>query len=236
MRYLILFLTVALISCGSSEKSLISISEEESSAVGKVLEFYDGECHRSIGFESKNGVKEKYFELSMKKSQLIEQYAGMEEMPASNIAHIFYSNLKKDKSKYTHVRVSIERNKAEVFTKSFQVEQLELIDQYLPMLDKVTKGIREEDYESLIQLFDADRLESVTAEILKEYCGSYDEVYGLPIRSQINGFKALKDDKLGKELIYLIGALEREKQNSPIVLVLNAENGKVLRFLFENGL
>ena len=227
-------MTIALIGCHSNgTPKILDASQEEAAAVDKVLDFYYGECHQSIGFDTKNGKKETYFQLTMKKSEMLEQYSDLLEMPASNIAYIFYSNLDKDKNEYTHIRVRIELEGGETYEGKYPVDQLALIERYIPVLGQVTTTMIEKDYAGLLQLFDDDVAKSLSAEQLNEYCSKYDTALGNPTMSQLQGFSYFQDEKSGKPLVHIAGVLGREKDSSPITLFLNAANGKVRTLKFE---
>jgi len=83
----------------------VGVTDTEVQAVQSVLDFYGGICNRHKGFNSENGETDTYFELEMSQSELIESYSNMLELPASNIAYLFYSNLNDEQDNYTHVKV-----------------------------------------------------------------------------------------------------------------------------------
>ena len=67
----LLFLTLIITSC----KKEIGVTEKEVNSVQQVLNFYNGECLRHKGFQTKNGETKTYFELEMSKSSLLESNA-----------------------------------------------------------------------------------------------------------------------------------------------------------------
>lgn len=86
----------------------IEASKTEVEAVNKVIQFYSGQVNRSIGFKIANGKKANYFELQVSKSDLLNNEQRYLTEQAGNVAYIFYTNLKEEKSNYNEIRVKID--------------------------------------------------------------------------------------------------------------------------------
>lgn len=115
--YTFIILGLFLISCGKQHKgvkhptllsNLVSITDNEDKGIKEILRIYEGYCKYAIGYSASTiKGKKKYFELEISKSDIIEKYARIAEMPASNIAYLFYRNLKNENNNYDEIHVVI---------------------------------------------------------------------------------------------------------------------------------
>ncbi len=85
----------------------VTETENEINAVQEVLNFYNGECLKSKGFEKNNGVDKHYYEIEISKSEFLNQSPDKLKSHSANIAYLFYSNLKNEKSNYDEIKVKI---------------------------------------------------------------------------------------------------------------------------------
>lgn len=147
MRKFILIPFLLLISCNN-----ILVSELEEQAVESVLDFYGGVCYRSKGFNSKNGETKTYFELKMTESEVIESQMNKVYLPSSNIAYLFYKNLKEEKNNYDEVHVVlISQDKSEQeFV--FPISLLEKVEKRMSVAEKTVEILKNKKIESLIPL------------------------------------------------------------------------------------
>lgn len=110
MKYLGLSILIAssltITSCGNRHEgeqkptllsNALSITDNEDKGVKEILDFYGGYCKYAIGASASTETgKKKYFELELSKSDAIEERAKVAQMPASNIAYLFYKNLNQE--------------------------------------------------------------------------------------------------------------------------------------------
>jgi len=173
--YILLSIFLIITSCGNKREgehktglfsNFISISDNEDKGVKEILAFYGGQCKYAIGASAstKDG-KKKYFELEMSQSVVLEDYANKIEMPASNIAYLFYSNLKDEKSSYDEIHSIIILKDGTKKTFEYSTEKLELVDKRMSLAKKTVDLLTNKDYENLKLLlnnelfkFDKDEL------------------------------------------------------------------------------
>lgn len=203
------------------------VTQNEQNAVQEVLNFYGGICNRSKGFHTKNGNTETYFKLEMEKSALLESYSGLAELPASNIAYLFYSNLGNEQKNYTHIKVSIKFNNGGIEDFEFSAWRLKQIKEFIPILNSISDDVKYQRYNSLYSKFDPEIAIDLSSDQLKSFCFPQDSAYGLTKQYQFQGFAFFYDDN-NKPLIKLVNFMIREKANTPLIVVLDKKKKTLL--------
>ena len=144
---LLLITSISLLSCsnrrdGEDKKTLlsnfISITDNEDKGVKKILNFYGGYCEYSIGATlSTTEDKKKSFELKLSKSEILDKFSKTPEIPASNLAYLFYTNLKEEKKNYDEIESVLLFNNREEYKTTFSSDQLEMIGEKMTVLNQV---------------------------------------------------------------------------------------------------
>ena len=204
------------------------LSDNEKSAMNKVTEFYGGSCGWSKGFEYENGTNEDYFELKMSGSELLRQYADMIEMPASNCAYLFYTNLGEDQKKYTHIRVGINLGEEGGFEKSFPTKDLKEIKQLTPYLPLIEKLAISEDYETIWATFDPEIQATMTKDTLRDFFQMNDSLCGPFGQIQFQGYRFYKSEEDEREMVHLACVVIREKENTRLSMYFDRKTRKLM--------
>lgn len=223
------FLIVFLASCGN-----LLISKTEKEAVNEVLKFYGGTCNYSFGFATKNGSSEKYFELEIRKSQLVETYSKAPEIPASNIAYLFYKNLKNEQSKYDNIRVKIDLEDGQSHEYKYDALELNEVINTIPILNETSAKIKNQDFIGIFNSFDDSARVGLDENKLKAFLSPYDSAYGTIKQTQFQGFSFLKDEFNNQKIIQLYGVMQRTRENTPITVLVSRLSDKI--FLIRYGL
>ena len=214
--------------------NFVSITDNEDKGIKEILDFYGGKCKYAVGaLASTTEGKSKYFELEMSQSELIESYSNMLELPASNIAYIFYSNLNEEKNNYTHVKVKINLSGGEPYEYSITAEELEEIKVLAPILETTSGLIESQDYEGLLSQFDKEIATGLNAAQLGAYCTPYDSAYGKVETAQFQGYSFFKDNETHRPLVHIVGILKRGRNNTPISLFVDRKTKKVVTMKYE---
>lgn len=229
MRKLIGILIIGILSACNN----VGVTDTEVQAVQSVLDFYGGICNRHKGFSTTNGKKETYFELEMSQSQLIESYSSILELPASNIAYLFYSNLGSEQDNYTQVKVKINLSNEQSHEFTYGSEDLKEIEKMTPILQRASEKIKSEDYEGLLSHFDKKLASTLNSNLLKAYCTPYDSAYGKIEETQFQGFTFFETKEDNRPLVQLTGIMIRENTNTPITLVLDRESNRILTMKYD---
>lgn len=232
-----------LTSCGNKREgeqktgllsNFVSITDNEDAGVKEILAFYGGQCKYAIGVSAstKDGNK-KYFELEMSQSEVIENLADKIEMPASNIAYLFYKNLKEEKVNYNEIHSVILFDDGTKKTFKYSTEQLELVINRMDLAYKTVELLSNQDYENLKTLFNTNELKIDKDIVISDLKKLEPELLGIN-EFRPFGFRINKS-KNGTNLLHISGALIREVQNNAfsIDVDLNSKKEEILGMQFE---
>jgi predicted transcriptional regulator len=177
----------------------VGVSKTEVQAVDKVLEFYGGEINRSIGFKTANAKKTDYFELKISKSQLLNNDQKDLTEHAGNIAYLFYSNLKNEKSNYDEIKVIIDLQNGESRSYNFPVNELKEIEALYQEIEKTNNSINNSDFKFLANQFD-ERIGTNEIE-LEKLLSQLHSNFGSIKQIQFQGFQFSNDKDMGDYII-----------------------------------
>jgi hypothetical protein len=223
-KFLSISVIILLYSCNK-----VTETENEINAVQAVLTFYDGECLKSKGFEKENDVDKQNYEMEISKSELLNQNPDKLKSHSGNIAYLFYSNLKSDKTNYNEIKVRI--NLSNGFSQNFKYSDNELneIEKFQPKINEIIKYIKTENYENLPKQFeDSIKIDKKT---ISELFSSLRSKYGKIKRTQFQGFQFEDSNNFGK-IIVIREALVFEKITASMNLIFNRESKKLLSVEF----
>jgi hypothetical protein len=205
----------------------VSITDNEDKGVKEILDFYGGYCKYAIGASAWTETgKKKYLELELSKSEVIEQKAKVAQMPASNIAYLFYKNLnKEERDNYNEIHTVLIFADGEKMTFEFPSEQLELVGQRLKVVNKVVGLIKEKNFEALKPMLNDKALVSYDKNELVANLVKVDPQFG----NVTEGFRPfgfrINKAKDGTDVLHISGAIIRDKQSNEFSVDLNL-NGK----------
>ena len=165
LSYLTL-ITFLLISCAEKHKgeqstsllsNVLSITDNEDKGIKEVIGFYGGSCEYSIGesFSTDSG-KKKFFELKLTKSEVADKFASVPEFTASNMAYMFYKDLKNDRKKYAEIHSVLILNKKDKYEYKYSTWKLDTISAKLKLFNKVFESIKGKNYDQLKTILSND--------------------------------------------------------------------------------
>lgn len=204
-------------------------TENEINSVQAVLNFYNGECLKSKGFEKNNGVNKKYYEIEISKSELLNQSPDELKSHSANIAYLFYSNLKSEKSNYDEIKVKINLSNGESQSFKYADKELNEIENLQPKINEIIECVKTDDYKSLTKQFeDSIRIEEKT---ISEIFTLLQSKYGKINKAQFQGFQFEDSNNFGK-IIVIHEALVFEKITASMNLIFNRETKKLISVEF----
>lgn len=213
--------------------NFISISENEDKGIKEILSFYSGYCEYSVGIStsSKTGNK-KYFELKMSKSDVIENQSNKIHLPSSNIAYLFFKNLKEEKKNYDeiHVVIILKDNSKQEF--KFSISLLEKVQNRMTLANKTVNFLKEKKFDSIKSMLNNKLITFDKEEIiprLKEIEPQLGEIKEF----RFFGFKIIPYK--GIEVLHLSGVLLRDKQNNEfsIDIDFNSKKNELYQFQYK---
>lgn len=206
--------------------NFLSLTNNEDNGVKKILGFYGGYCKYAIGASaSTDDGKKKYFELELSKSHGLEKQRATPELIASNVAYIFFSNLKEERKNYDEIHVVLIFADGKKETFDFPIQQLQLVDNRMAVVNKIVAIIKGKNFEALrpmlveSNLFPYDKNQLIAnLKVVDPQFGNVTEGFR-PFGFRIN------KTKYGAEILHIAGAVIRDKQSNAFSVDLNL-NGK----------
>jgi hypothetical protein len=237
--------TLTITSCGNRHEgeqkptilsNVLSITDNEDKGVKEILDFYGGYCKYAIGVSASTETgKKKYFELELSKSDAIEERAKVAQMPASNIAYLFYKNLnQEERDNYDEIHTVLIFADGEKMTFEFPTKQLELVKQKMKVVDKIVDLIKEKNFEALRPLLNDTAFVTYDKNELITNLTNFDPQFG----NVTEGFRPfgfrINKAKDGTEVLHISGAIIRDKQSNEFSVDLdlngNDDNIFVLQY------
>jgi hypothetical protein len=165
----IYYTTLVLILCscqnekdGHQKPSILShfikTTQFEKSGVDEVLDYYGGNCYYSKGVEYSTGKPNaKYFDLEISSSDILNKQIDNFFIVSSNVAYLFYKNIRNSDHDYQQIHVSIKSNDVLVEEASFEVKDLEIVHKNQSKLLGYVDLFANKKYDEIL-----DRIDSTT--------------------------------------------------------------------------
>lgn len=193
--------------------NFVSITDNEDKGVKEILEFYGGQCKYAVGASaSTDEGKSKYFELEMSQSEVIESYSKVAQMPASNVAYLFYKNLKDEKSNYDEIHTVLKFNDGDEMTFKYPVEQLDIVSSRMPTVEKIVELIKLKQFQEIKPLLNDTSVANYDKNELVTNMENIDSQFGELKEFLPYGFR-INETEDGKRYLHISGAILRDKQN-----------------------
>jgi hypothetical protein len=235
-RSILIASTLTITSCGNRHEgeqkptllsNALSITDNEDKGVKEILAFYGGYCKYAVGASASTETgKKKYVELELSKSEVIEKKAKVAQMPASNIAYLFYTNLnKEERANYDEIHTVLIFADGEKMTFEYPSKQLELVDQRMRLVNKVVGLIKEKNFEALRPMLNDTALVSYDKNELITNLAKVDPQFG----NVTEGFRpfgfGIYKAKDGTDVLHISGAIIRDKLSNEFSVDLDL-NGR----------
>lgn len=209
----------------------LSITDNEDKGVKEILDFYGGYCKYAVGGSaSTNDGTKKFFELELSKSDAIETRAKVAEMPASNIAYLFYKNLNnEEQNNYNEIRTVLIFADGSKMSFEYPTQQLELVKKKMILVNKVVGLIKDKKFDALEPMLIDTALVKYDKKELIAKLKSVDPDYGNVTKDFVPfGFRINKL-KNGIDVLHISGAVVRDKQSNEfsVDLDLNSTEDKI---------
>ena len=208
--------------------NLVSITDNEDKGVKEILSTYGGELKYSGGFKDSfsiaSGVEhEKYFELDLSKSDVMEKLSNIVGMPASGMAYIFYKNLKEEKSNYTEIRSVIIFNDGTKSTFKYPTKELEIVSKKMDLVNKVVDLIKEKKFKEITSMISAN-VKYNKDEIISNM-NKGEQIFGNAKGFMFGGFRFNTFDN-NVELLHISGNILCDKQNHEFSIDIDQNSSK----------
>lgn len=210
----------------------INITDNEDAGVKEIIAFYGGYCEYAVGVSaSTEDGKKKYFELEMSQSEVLEENANRIEMPASNIAYLFYKNLKEEKSDYDEIHSVIIFKDGTEKTFEYSTDKLELVHNRMNLANKAVNLLTNKDYDNLKLLLNNGLVNYSKDELISNLI-KFEPQFGDIKEFRPFGFR-VNETKNGINILHISGVLIREVQNSEFSVDIDLNSEKEELYLLQ---
>ena len=216
MKYSIFLLLLIAVTFTNCKSKLFSVTENEDKGIKEILAFYGGECQ--YGIEKKvytDKPNESVFWIKFGKSSSIDSAANWAQLHGSNIPYIFYKNLDKEKSKYTHIQCELVLGNATKLKFSYALPELEKVKEKMKLVNKIVNLIRTKNFNELKNHLVVDS--SILVYDKDELTTNLQRIETGPELGNIKGFRPYgfiySKGNNNKEILYIAGLMVRDKQN-----------------------
>ncbi|GAA4334191.1 hypothetical protein [Flaviaesturariibacter amylovorans] len=136
---------------------LYSISDNEDKGIKEIISVYGGECEYGFAKSSSGAPAERNtFWIEVRKSAAIESSRAGADLISSNIAFLFYRNLKEERDKYTGIKVKIVGTGDKVLEAVYPVPDLKLALARFGVVNEVVALLDKQDYKAFGERVDLD--------------------------------------------------------------------------------
>lgn len=215
-------LITIIVSCAEKRKgeqkntllsNFVSITDNEDKGIKEIIDFYGGQCKYAVGASvSTDKGKLKYFELEMSQSEVIESYSKIAQMPASNVAYLFYENLKDEKNNYEEIHTVLKFNNGNEMTFKYPVQQLDIVASRMPTVMKIVELIKSKHFQELRPFLNDTSVAKYDKNELLTNMENIDSQFGEVKEFLPYGFR-INETEDGKSYLHISGAILRDKQN-----------------------
>ncbi|HTM98805.1 MAG TPA: hypothetical protein VL088_08695 [Pedobacter sp.] len=246
MKHLLLpfaLMTFLISSCGNQTQTdkgngllsnLIKASDNEKRGVQEVVDFYGGKCEYSVGSSvSSSKDSNKYFKLSLYESDLLEENGHRIEMPASNIAYLFYKNLKEEKKNYDEIRIEVKFKDGQKVELDYSTNILQAVLKRMPFAFKVVDLIKYQKYAELTSLINDTAIFEFNKEELTPSLKEVETQFGKITDEAFRPFGFRIDQYQDRLILHVCGAILREKQNNEFSMDVDLNSDKEEVYLIQ---
>jgi len=236
LTYLTL-IVLLLVSCGHKHKgeratsllsNFLSITDNEDKGIKEIVGFYGGYCEYSTGVDlSTDKGKIKFFELKLTKSDVANKFSNIPEFTASNIAYLFYKNLKGENKNYDEIHSVLLLNKKERYESKYSRAQLEIITKKMDLFNKICMLIKNKNYTALESYLGVESWGYSNKSQFINNLQNVDYTFGNIKNYMPFGFRFETFD--GHDVLDIFGVMIREKQNNAFCVKIDLKplEGKI---------
>ena len=125
------------------------ITANEKSGLNEITHFYGGKCKYSIG-DAKNGKK--FFRIDISKSGSLDSSMQIAELNASNIAILFYKELREERNVYSEIRPVIHYSGGQTLVKTYESGRMDIVLAKMAIVREIALALKDKQYDALAPL------------------------------------------------------------------------------------
>ena len=131
------------------------IGENETKALQKIVDMYGGNCKATATRvnSSKTGI-ESSISLELKNSKKAEAYGDFIDLPLSNMAYLFYSEIDTTKINYNLITTIITHKDSTLAEQEYEIESLKQVSKCIPLFNKLADNFKTKSFKEVLKKFD----------------------------------------------------------------------------------
>ena len=225
---IILLLTILLSNCKSKHQgekkpgllsNLVNITDNEDKGIKEIIAFYGGQCEYGVEKKiSSNGNNQTNFWMKFSRSHITDSVSIFTELASSNIAYMFFKNLKDETGSYDNIRTEILLADGHSLKDEFLMNELELVKKKIPTVLNVVNLLTERKFQELKTLlkFDSSFYNYDKNDMIKGI-ESAENDYGKAGVFKMYGFRFFRSNS-GTIILRIEGIISRNGGNSAFVV------------------
>lgn len=199
---------------GSLMSKFIGITKNEDKGVKEIINLYGGVCKYSVGVSvSSNSNKSKYFELELSKIKDLDTSSKNLEMMSSNIAYLFFSNLKDEKANYNAIHTILVLDHGRKIEHIYTNYQLEIMESKMKVVNQALELIKRKDFGSLAQLLSPKTFNTQNQIEFTKKIETTESSLGAIISFQLLGFRFYNMND-GMNIMHISVIINRDNENT----------------------
>lgn len=211
--------------------NFVSITDNEDKGVKDILGFFGGECRYSIGVSASSSEGNgKFFELELSKCEAIEQWKDDPQIPSSNMAYRFFSQLKEERKNYNEIRSVLIFKDGKKTEAKYSVKELQLVSNRMNVVKKIVNLIKEKKFDAIKPMLNDSSVFHYNKNTLIKNIENADPEFGNITEEGYRfwGYR-INTTNTGMQLLHISLVLIRDKQSSTfsVDLDLNGTNNEV---------
>ncbi len=231
----LLTFSILLISCKEQDQPNSSLpanlSKNENAGLQEVIKLYGGSVHFEKGALpiTSDSPQKRIFEIKIEDSKLINTNKSLTKWHASNMASLFYQQLKTETARYDEIHTIIVFDDSKQTTTKYPTKDLEVVSKKMHFLDNIISLIKEKKYDELRSYFNNKELLPIEADALIQKLDDYDTEFGTLQSYQPLGFTKKKTAD-GQSVLQLAGYMQRQTEKTPLSIYvdMHAEKDAIL--------
>ena len=230
----IFLLAFGIFSCSEDSAKEISVSNEITEYISKRYQTTD--ITSTFGSKNKQGKKENYFEISVGKSQVMDNSKARPELFTSDIAFRVYCGMdEKERKKTDNITVTVSQ-KNRVVKMSYTNKELLDANTNLIWLDKFFRMVERKDYQKAREQFNTELVDTATVDLKNTY-ESLSFSLGTLKNHELQGFEIIESKVDSKTYRVLqasyISFYEKEYTLSKYALLMDEPSQKLVNLEIE---
>ena len=214
----------------------LKVSEKENAAIKEIASLYGGTCTYTINLTASTKYgKMRSFEIEIENSDFLNENVKWTEMFAANMAYVFFTFIKDEKTKYNSIKSSIVYRDHGKASFDYSIDTLEMVYDKMAYVRQIVDDLMHHNYDKIYAMLKPGVFlkEEDKPKYLSEL-RALDSTFGDIIDFTPAGFR-FNHPENGNDFLHISGNLKRTKQDTQFSIDINPTIGKNELYLYGYG-